>query len=120
MTIGDIILPDQYTPLECTKPRAERTIAIVNTNGGVAVFDWGSILSGKEIKLTWKSMTVVLFDALDELYQAGDVIIWDSGIGDKSYHVKIKAFDGSLLFDRKNEYMLDITMNMVILSEVET
>ena len=120
MTIGGIILPEQYTPLECTKPRAERTIAVVNTNGGVAVFDWGSVLPGKEITLGWKSMTVALFETLDELYQAGNVIVWDSGIGEKAYNVKIKGFDGSLLFDRKNEYMLDITMSMIILSEVES
>ena len=50
MILGGILLPEAYTPLECTKPRAMRTTAVVSTYGGVAVFDWGSILAGKEIK----------------------------------------------------------------------
>ena len=69
MIIGGILLPEAYTPLECTKPRATRTTAVVSTYGGVAVFDWGSILAGKEIKLAWKSMTVALFEALERIRQ---------------------------------------------------
>jgi len=118
MKIGNITLPEQYTPLDCTKPRATRVTAVVNTYGGVAVFDWGSILPGKEIKLTWKSMTVALFEALDTLYQAGNVVVWDSNIGGKVYSVKLTALDGALLFDKNNEYMLNISMSMVILAEV--
>ena len=118
MIIGGITLPEQYTPLDCTKPRATRATAVVSTYGGVAVFDWGSILAGKEIKLTWKSMTVALFEMLDVLYQAGNVVVWESGIGGKVYHVKIAAFDGSLLFDKNNEYMLNVSMTMIILDEV--
>ena len=118
MIIGGILLPEAYTPLECTKPRAMRTTAVVSTYGGVAVFDWGSILAGKEIKLTWRVMTVALFEALDALYLAGDVVGWDSGIGGKVYHVKITAFDGSLLFDRKGEYMLNVAMTLILLEEM--
>jgi len=120
MTIGGITLPENYTPLECTKPRATRATAVVSTYGGIAVFDWGSILAGKEIKLTWKSMTVALFEALDALYQTGNVVVWDSGISGKVYRVKITAFDGSLLFDKKNEYMLNVAMTLIILDEVVT
>ena len=120
MIIGGILLPEAYTPLECTKPRATRTIAVVSTYGGVAVFDWGSILAGKEIKLTWKSMTVALFETLDALYQAGNVVVWESGIGGKVYQVKITAFDGSLLFDKNNEYMLNVAMTLILLDEVVT
>ena len=118
MIIGGILLPEAYTPLECTKPRATRTIAVVSTYGGVAVFDWGSILTGKEIKLAWKAMTVSLFEALDVLYQAGESVVWDSGIGGKVYRVKITAFDGSLLFDRKGEYLLNVAMTLILLEEV--
>ena len=118
MIIGGILLPEAYTPLECTKPRATRTIAVVSTYGGVAIFDWGSILAGKEIKLTWRVMTVALFEALDALYLAGDVVVWDSAIGGKVYHVKITAFDGSLLFDRNNEYMLNVAMTLILLEEM--
>ena len=120
MIIGGITLPEQYTPLDCTKPRATRTTAVISTYGGVAVFDWGSILAGKEIKLTWKSMMVTLFDALDDLYQAGNVVVWESGNGGKVYHVKITAFDGSLLFDKNNEYLMNVSMTMILLDEVVT
>ena len=118
MIIGGITLPEQYTPLDCTKPRATRTTAVVSTYGGVAVFDWGSILAGKEIKLVWKSMMVSLFEALDALYQAGEIVVWDSGIGGKVYRVKIAAFDGALLFDRKGEYMLNVAMTLILLEEM--
>ena len=118
MILGGIVLPEQYTPLECTKPRPARTTAVVSTYGGVAVFDWGSILAGKEIKLAWKSMTVALFEALDVLYQAGETVVWESGIGGKAYRAKITAFDGSLLFDRKGEYMLNVAMTLILLEEV--
>ena len=118
MIIGGVRLPEQYTPLDCTKPRAMRSTVVMGTYGGVAVFDWGGILAGKEIKLTWRVMTVALFEALDALYLAGDVVVWDSAIGGKAYHVKITAFDGSLLFDRNNEYMLNVAMTLVILDEV--
>ena len=118
MIIGGILLPEAYTPLECTKPRATRTTAVVSTYGGVAIFDWGSSLAGKEIKLAWKSMTVSLFEALDALYQAGEIVVWDSGIGGKVYRVKITAFDGALLFDRKGEYMLNVAMTLILLEEM--
>ena len=118
MIIGGILLPEAYTPLECTKPRAMRTTAVVSTYGGVAIFDWGSILAGKEIKLAWKSMTVSLFEALDVLYQAGEAIVWNSGIDGKVYRVKITAFDGALLFDRKGEYMLNVAMTLILLEEM--
>ena len=118
MIIGGITLPEQYTPLDCTKPRATRTTAVISTYGGVAVFDWGGILAGKEIKLAWKSMTVSLFEALDAMYQAGEIDVWDSGIGGKVYRVKITAFDGALLFDRKGEYMLNVAMTLILLEEV--
>ena len=118
MIIGGILLPEAYTPLECTKPRATRTTAVVSTYGGVAIFDWGSILAGKEIKLAWKSMTVALFEALDVLYQAGESVVWDSGIGGKVYRVKITAFDGAILFDQNNEYMLNVAMTLILLEEV--
>ena len=120
MIIGGILLPDAYTPLECTKPRPARTTAVVSTYGGVAVFDWGSLLAGKEIKLTWKSMTVSLFETLDALYQSGNAVVWESGIGGKVYQVKITAFDGSLLFDKNNEYMLNVAMTLILLDEVMT
>ena len=68
--------------------------------------------------MTWKVMTVALFEALDELYLAGDAVVWDSGIGGRVYNVKITAFDGSLLFDRRSEYMLNVAMTLVILDEV--
>ena len=118
MILGGIVLPEAYTPIECTKPRPARTTAVVSTYGGVAVFDWGSILAGKEIKLAWKAMTVALFEALDVLYQAGESVVWESGIGGKVYRVKITAFDGALLFDRKGEYMLNVAMTLILLEEV--
>ena len=118
MIIGGVTLPEAYTPLECTKPRAVRSSAVVSTYGGVAIFDWGGILAGKEIKLGWKSMTVALFESLDVLYQAGEVIVWDSGIGGKVYRAKITAFDGALLFDRKGEYMLNVAMTLILLEEM--
>ena len=46
------------------------------------------------------------------------MVVWDSAIGGKVYHVKITAFDGSLLFDRRSEYMLNVAMTLVILDEV--
>ena len=118
MIIGGVTLPEAYTPIDCTKPRAMRATVVTSTYGGVAVFDWGSILAGKEIKMTWKVMTVALFEALDALYLAGDAVVWDSGIGGRVYNVKITAFDGSLLFDRRSEYMLNVAMTLVILDEV--
>ena len=118
MIIGGVTLPEAYTPLECTKPRAVRSSAVVSTYGGVAIFDWGGILAGKEIKLGWKSMTVALFESLDVLYQAGEVIVWESGIGGKVYRAKITAFDGALLFDKKGEYMLNVAMTLILLDEV--
>ena len=118
MIIGGVTLPEPYTPLDCTKPRAMRSSAVVSTYGGVAIFDWGSILAGKEIKLGWKSMTVALFESLDVLYQAGEVVVWDSGIGGKVYRAKITAFDGALLFDRKGEYMLNVAMTLILLEEM--
>lgn len=118
MIIGGVTLPEQYTPLKYTKPRPELSTAVINTYGGVAIFDWGSILPGKKITLEWRSMTVELFDVLDLVYQAGDVVVWDSGITGQAYNVKITSFDGSLLLDPDNAYMLDITMTMHIISEV--
>lgn len=120
MQIGSVVLPDKYTPLDCTYPRPQRSIAVARTYTSVAVFDWGALLPGKEISLKWRSMTKALFDSLDVVYQAGAVVNWVSGINAKTYSVKITSFDGTLLFkgDSSVEYMLDITMTMVIIAEV--
>lgn len=118
MKVGSVTLPTGYTPLKCTKPRPELSTAVVSTYGGVAVFDWGSLLPGKKITMEWKSMTVALFESLDTVFQAGEVIVWDSGINSKSYNVKLTAFDGSLLWGTGADYMMDVTLTMFILSEV--
>ena len=65
-------------------------------------------------------MTVTLFEMLDTLYQSGNAVVWEIGIGGKVYPVKITAFDGSLLFDKNNEYMLNVAMTMILLDEAVT
>ena len=118
MKIGAIDL--EYLPDDCALPRAQKTISAVQTYGGVQVFNWGMMLPGVHVPLSWDLMSTTEFNLLDGLYVQDGTVVWDSGIQGKKYNVSILKFDGKLINGADGEYRQNVEMELVIISEVTT
>ena len=123
--MGNMILGTltfEANPAELPIIRPKRIISYKKTWGSVAVYDWGAFIAGEEFPFSWDKMPSLQFDDLDELYQAGDELVFDPQDGsEKTYTVKITSLDGyyhlhlesSAGVQRKN-----VRMTLLILSEV--
>lgn len=119
MILGGVTLPPVYCPIDMTIPRPKTFLAVMQTYTGVKVFNWGSILAGKELDLTWDVMTLDLFNSLDTLYQAGAAIVFNPDmVTGYSYNVVITDLDGKLIYGQDLAKRVDIKMKLVIESQV--
>lgn len=114
MVIGGITC--DYDPDDCSLPRPRKSMAVVNTYGGVAVFSWGVMLPGTKVNITWTLMSKTLFDELDAVYVADNMVQWDSGIDGKIFNVEIIGFDGTLM--GAMPYRENVSMELIVISEV--
>ena len=119
MTLGGVTLPDVYCPIDLTIPRPKTYIAIMQTYTGIKVYNWGSILAGKELDLKWDVMTKTLFDSLDTLYQAGASVVFNPDlVSGKTFNVVISDFEGKLIYGQDLTKRIDCTMKLIIESQV--
>lgn len=114
MVLGGITL--DYDPDSCTLPRGQKSVSVVETYGGAAVFSWGVILPGTKISMSWDMMSKSLFEQLDALYVADNVVQWVTGIDGKTYNVEITKLDGAYMGGL--DYRGDVSMELIIMSEV--
>lgn len=116
MKFGDYELI--YTPDECTEPRAQKSASTVETYTSMQFFNWGMILPGVKISLSWDVMSVDEFYVLDAIYAQNGTILWDSGIRGKCYGVFIASLDSVFINGTDGEYREKVTMTLYIVSEV--
>ena len=119
MILGGVTFPGVYCPIDMTVPRPTTNIAVMQTYTGIKLFNWGSILAGKEIDMKWDVMTKALFDSLDTVYRAGASVVFNPDlVSGAAYNVVITEFDGKLLYGQDLVKRVDCTMKIVIESQV--
>lgn len=111
----------EYTPDDCTEPRPQKSVSIIETYSSVQFFDWGMILPGVKISIAWDAMSAEEFYALDAIYAQNGAVTWESGIQGKTYSVIIAAFDGVLINGSDASPNREkVQMILYILNEVKT
>jgi len=117
MRLGGYLFP--WNPENFTPPVPEKMMSSVKTYASVAVFSWGASITGKEIVLKWDLMGNAQFDALQALFEADAIVLWDLDVlGQMNYYVAIKKFDGEFLdviYD--NGYKTKVELTLLILEE---
>jgi len=102
------------------KPRKRNSV--VDTYGGVAYFALTPTIKGVLLPLEWDWMPAAMFDSLNTLYQADDVIVFDpsgGSVGATTYNVIIKELDGVywLNLDTNDSYREKVKMELLIMSQ---
>jgi hypothetical protein len=89
--LGGYIFP--LNPLKVTIPEAKKTVAVVETYTGAAVFQWSAFLEGTVVELWWRWMTVEQYEQLRTFYLAVTPVVWDQ-TNSKAYTVLITRLEG--------------------------
>ena len=108
-------------PETCTYPQKRKMASVLETLGGAAYFSWGCVLPGQIIELNWPGMETTMFDELMTLFEADEQVVFNPDVGlDTTYNVEIMSFLGNFLAPYLGAagYKKDITMELVIMSEV--
>ena len=95
----------------------------VQTYSGVGYFSWGTTIVGKVVEMSWDYMRADEYDSLMTLYTADAPVVFDpqDGTG-KTYNVEIENLSGRyymFLETGDTKYRRDVTLKLLILSEVE-
>ncbi len=76
-------------------PEKKKTVSVVPTYGGSAIFEWAAILQGTRVELEWEFMPKGMYSTLRELYlQTSTSFIWDPATGGNTYNVQIESLKG--------------------------
>jgi hypothetical protein len=80
-------------PLKVTLPESKKTVSIVETYTGSAIFQWEAFLEGTIVELWWKWMTAEQYEQLRTIYLALDSVVWDQ-TSTKAYTVLVTKLEG--------------------------
>lgn len=80
-------------PLKVTIPEAKKTVAVVETYTGSAVFQWAAFLEGTVVELWWRWMTSAQYAQLRSVYLAFNQVVWDQ-TATVAYNVLITGLEG--------------------------
>ena len=120
ISIGGITL--RHNPTKMTPVRPDKTYASQKTHGGVAFWDWGTAIVGKEIQLDFTRMESDEFDDYDDLYKACAPVVFDPQNGSgKTYNAQMKFFDCDYfrtLDVSAGHFRDNVKMILLIMSEV--
>lgn len=119
MTLGTYTFT--MNPAGCTLPIVRRRSQPVETISGVEVFNWGTIIAGSRIVLTWEFCPTTQFDSLEVLLVADAQVVFNPETG-TSYNVEILSLNGAIHIDptASAAHRKDVTMELLIISVVVT
>jgi hypothetical protein len=87
-----------WDPDTVTIPEKKRAVAVADTYGGSAIFEWPPILQGTRVRLEWDFMPKGMYKKLRTLYlQTGVTFIWNPQTGGNTYTVKIEKLEGAYM-----------------------
>ena len=111
--LGEYVFP--LNPLKVTLPDSKKTVAIVGTYTGSALFQWPAFLEGTVVTLWWKWMTVAQYEQLRTFYLSQELIVWDQ-TASKAYTVYVTDLNGEYIEAALEDqaYRFEITLELNI------
>lgn len=104
--------PGSMTIIQKDKPTA-----VMQTYSGAAYFAWPATIVGKVLDLSWNLIPVADWTALDALYAADAVVVFDPNDGSsKTYNVNILSLAGTYYI--RNQSRSDVKLSLLVMSEV--
>ena len=77
-------------------PEKQKTVAVAETYGGSAFFEWEAILEGTRVQLEWDFMPKGMYKQLRTMYLlTGQDYVWDPNTGGNTYTVRIEKLEGA-------------------------
>jgi hypothetical protein len=77
-------------------PEKKKMVAVAETYGGSAIFEWAAILQGTKVVLEWDMMPKGMYKKLREQYLAtGTEYVWNPQTGGNTYTVRIVGLEGT-------------------------
>jgi len=120
ITIGTF--EPELNPGSMTIVRQEKKTAVIETYSSVAYFSWSASIVGKIIELAWNWMNGADFLALDTLYAADAVAVFNPGDGlGKTFNVNILSLDGTYYMGTgvtTASIRTDVKVQLLIMSQV--
>lgn len=113
----------EMNPGQMTVIRAEKKVSVVETYSSVAYFSWGTSIVGKVIEMTWNWMSGDKFNALDVLYAADAVVVFDpNDTRGLTFNVNILSLDGEYLMGgggvSSTAIRTNVRLQLLIMSQV--
>ena len=84
----------EWNPDEVTIPESKKTVAIQETYGGSAIFQWSPLLEGAMVELKWNWMPREQYSALRLLYLSTAQVEWNPQNGGETFFVYVVSLTG--------------------------
>lgn len=81
-------------PLTCTIPEPRKTVSVLHTYSGSAIFQWPALLQGSIVVLKWDWMPLSDYNNLFLHYTNLQTIVWANAIGN-NYTVVVSDIKGT-------------------------
>ncbi|MHC1697784.1 MAG: hypothetical protein AB9919_06950 [Geobacteraceae bacterium] len=102
--------------------RPKKPVATVETYSGAAYFSWPPLIAGQEYPLTWDFLPADEFVALDALYVADAVQVFNPNDGSGiTYNVNLLDLEGEYHILRDNvatTFRKNVKLTLLIMSQV--
>lgn len=74
MILGDYTF--EWVPDEMSIPETKKTVSVVPTYGGSAIFQWAPIIQGSQVTMKWNFTSIAQYNALRLEYLKSEMITW--------------------------------------------
>lgn len=117
-SIGSVVF--YRNPNTMNPPDSKKTVAVVDTYSGSAVFQWEDILQGTNVTLGWDWMSKSEYELLRDMYLTTDTYNWVSRYNSQIYTVLLTNINGRLIEDGLDNvaYRKEVTLELNIRSLV--
>jgi hypothetical protein len=112
-----------WDPDNMTIPEKQKQVAVADTYGGSAIFEWAALLEGTQVQLEWDMMPKGMYKQLRTMYlQTGVTFVWDPNTGGNTYTVVIEklegAYMGTVLHEGQFRQNVKLTLNIRSLAAI--
>lgn len=120
MILGDYTF--EWLPDSMTIPEVKKTVAVVPTYSGSAIFQWDPLIQGEQVTLKWNFCSIEQYDALRAEYFKTASVLWVtdqmSGETPLNYNVMVINLVGTYFDVHLDDlpYRKDVTLTLDIRS----
>lgn len=110
-------------------PEKQKTVAVTQTYGGSALFEWEAILQGTKVVLEWNFMPKGMYKKLRQQYlNTATIYEWNPQTGGNTYNVRMVGLEGQYfgtvqhegLYRRNVKLTFDVRSKATILQSTTT